>query len=188
MGPLLVLVSPCFRENVNVACKIVSFFCVVKIIFFWKMQLFSFGGKSNFKMARIWKRAIFDLLFTFFSHQGKGTKIFSAHIPFTYIHVFCSSYWLFLPSQFFKNCEFIMYGFWGGFSLVLILFRAIKEQSINNKCLANFRLECLLLIFVYTNGKFVVIYKPRTLNEDSDQYRKRKKHYFLVAAILFFIG
>ena len=27
MGPLLVLVSPCFRENVNVTCKIVSFLC-----------------------------------------------------------------------------------------------------------------------------------------------------------------
>ena len=26
MGPLLILVSPCFRENVNVTCKIV-FLC-----------------------------------------------------------------------------------------------------------------------------------------------------------------
>ena len=28
MGPLLVLVSPCFRENVVVTCKIGSFFVV----------------------------------------------------------------------------------------------------------------------------------------------------------------
>ena len=27
MGPLLVLVSPCFRENVVVTCKIGSFLC-----------------------------------------------------------------------------------------------------------------------------------------------------------------
>ena len=27
MGPLLVLVSPCFRENVFVTCKIGSFLC-----------------------------------------------------------------------------------------------------------------------------------------------------------------
>ena len=26
MGPVLVLVSPCFRENVNVTCKMVFFF------------------------------------------------------------------------------------------------------------------------------------------------------------------
>ena len=29
MGPLLVLVSPCFRDNVNVTCKIVSFLCIL---------------------------------------------------------------------------------------------------------------------------------------------------------------
>ena len=39
--------------------------------------------------------------------------------------------------------------------------------------------------------KFIVICKPRTLNdggEDSVQYRNRKKHFFLAAAILPFIG
>ena len=33
MGPLLVLVCPCFSENVIVTCKIVSF-CEIEIIFF----------------------------------------------------------------------------------------------------------------------------------------------------------
>ena len=95
MGPQLVLVSPCFRENVVVTCKIGSFLCSldnllqknVIVFFFWK---------SNFKMALIWKRTNFDLFFTFFSYQGKATKIPSAHISLTYIHVFCSPYWLFL--------------------------------------------------------------------------------------------
>ena len=44
---------------------------------------------------------------------------------------------------------------------------------------------------VYTNAKFIVICKLRTLNdggEDSVQYRNRKKHCFLAAAILLFIG
>ena len=53
------------------------------------------------------------------------------------------------------------------------------------------RLECLLLICIDTNAKFIVICKPRTLNdggEDSVQYRNRKKHCFLAAAILLFIG
>ena len=39
------------------------------------------------------------------------------------------------------------------------------------------------------NAKFIVIWKPRSLNdggEDSVQYRNRKKHCFLAAAILLF--
>ena len=51
--------------------------------------------------------------------------------------------------------------------------------------------ECLLQICINTNAKFIVICKPRTLKtvgEDSVQYRKRKKHCFLAAAILLLIG
>ena len=52
MCPLLVLLSPCFRENVVVTCKIGSFLCSldnllqknVIVFFFWK---------SNLKMALI---------------------------------------------------------------------------------------------------------------------------------------
>ena len=94
MGPWLVLVSLCFRENVVATCKSGSLLCSldnllqknVIVLFFWK---------SNFKMALILKKGFFDLLFTFFSHQGKVTKIPSAHISLeshTYIHVFCSPY------------------------------------------------------------------------------------------------
>ena len=52
-------------------------------------------------------------------------------------------------------------------------------------------LECLLLICTYNNAKFIVICKPWTLNdggEDSVKYSNRKKHRFLAAAILLFIG
>ena len=52
-------------------------------------------------------------------------------------------------------------------------------------------LECLLLICIYTNAKFIVICKPRTLNdggEDSVKHRNRKRHCFLAAAIRHFIG
>ena len=47
------------------------------------------------------------------------------------------------------------------------------------------------MICVYTIAKFIVICKPQTLNdggEDSVQYRNRKKHCFLAAAILLLIG
>ena len=49
-----------------------------------------FFGNQISKWRSFEKRTIFDLLFTFFSHQGKVTKIPSAHISLTYIHVFCS--------------------------------------------------------------------------------------------------
>ena len=46
-------------------------------------------------------------------------------------------------------------------------------------------------MYLYTNAKFIVICKPRTLNdggEHSVQYRNRQKHCFLAAAFLLFIG
>ena len=64
MGPLLVLVSPCFKENVVVTCIIGSFVCSLVnllqknvIVFFIENQISKWGLFD--------KRAIFDLLFTF---------------------------------------------------------------------------------------------------------------------------
>ena len=99
MGPWLVLVSPCFRENVVATCKIGSFLCSLDTLLQKNVIVFFFGNQIS-KWRSFEKRAIFDLLFTFFSHQGKVTKIPSAHISLAYIHVFCSPYWLFLPYQF----------------------------------------------------------------------------------------
>ena len=126
MGPWLVLVSPCFRENVVATCKIVSFLG----------SLDNLLGNQISKWRSFEKRAIFDLLFTFFSHQGKVTKIPSAHISLTYIHTFCSTYWLFLPYQFWKKYEFIRYSFSLVWVPALILICAILEQSINNKMMS----------------------------------------------------
>ena len=132
MGPWLVLVSPFFRENVVATCKIGSFLCGLDNLLQENVIVFFFGNQIS-KWRSFEKRAIFDLLFTFFSHQGKVTKIPSAHISLTYIHIFCSPYWLFLPYQFWKKYEFIRYGFSLVWVLVLTLIRAILEQSINNK-------------------------------------------------------
>ena len=46
-------------------------------------------------------------------------------------------------------------------------------------------------MYLHLNAKFIVIYNLRlwmTVSEDSVQYRIRKKHCFLAAAILLFIG
>ena len=132
MGPWLVLVSPCFRENVVATCKIGSFLCSLDNFLQKKVIVLLFGNQIS-QWRSFEKRAIFDLLFTSFSHQGKVTKIPSAHISLTYIHVFSLPYRLFLPYQFWKIYEFIRFGFSLVWVLVLILIRAILEQSINNK-------------------------------------------------------
>ena len=96
MGPWLVLVSPCLRENVVVTCKIGSFLCSLDKLLQKKVIVLFFGNQIS-KWRSFEKGAIFDPLFTFFSHHGKVTKIPSEQISFTYIHVFSSPYWLFLP-------------------------------------------------------------------------------------------
>ena len=72
MGPLLVLVSPCFRENVVVTCKIVSFLCSLDNLLQKNVTVFFFGNqiskwRSFEKKKGDWAGGpIFDLLFTFF--------------------------------------------------------------------------------------------------------------------------
>ena len=64
MGPWLVLVSPCFTENVAATCKIGSFLCSLDNLLQKKRNCFLFW-KSNGKMALIWKK---DYFLTYFSH------------------------------------------------------------------------------------------------------------------------
>ena len=91
MGTWLVLVSPCLRENLVATCKIESFLCCLDNLLQKKVTVFFFGNQIS-KWRSFEKKAIFDLLFTFCRYQGKVTKIPSAHISLTYIHVFCSPY------------------------------------------------------------------------------------------------
>ena len=93
MGPLLVLVSACFRETVVVTCKIGSFFVLLNNLLQKNVGLIVFIFENQIsKWLSFEKRAIFDLLFTFFSYQGKVTKIPLKRISLTYIYVFCSPY------------------------------------------------------------------------------------------------
>ena len=85
MGPQLVLVSPSFRENIIVTCKIVSFLCSLDYFILKNVIVFFFKNHIS-KWRSFEKSAVFDLLFTFLSHQGKVTKIPSAHISHTYTY------------------------------------------------------------------------------------------------------
>ena len=64
------------------------------------------------------------------SKSRHALKDFYTQDIFTRIFLTLST---FLPFQFCKNCGFIMYGFSLVWLMVLILFHAILEQSINNK-------------------------------------------------------
>ena len=86
MGTLFVLVSPCFRENVVVTCKIGSFLCSLNNLLQKKVCCFFFGNQIS-KWRSFEKRAIFDLLFTFFSHQGKLKK-FLQHISHSHTYMY----------------------------------------------------------------------------------------------------
>ena len=65
MGPLLVLVSPCFMENVVVTCKILSLLCSLDNLLQKNAIVFFFENQIS-KWHSFEKRAIFDILFTFF--------------------------------------------------------------------------------------------------------------------------
>ena len=111
-GPLLVHVCPCFRETVIVTCKIVSFLCSLDNFLTENAIGFFFGNQIS-KWRSFEKEAIFDLLFTFFSHHLKKHKnSFSTYLA--YIHRptrILLTPLTFLPYQLCKNYEFIMYGF-----------------------------------------------------------------------------
>ena len=65
MGTLFVLVSPCFWENVVVTCKIGSFLCSLDNLLQKNVIVFFFENQIS-KWCSFEKRAIFDLLLTFF--------------------------------------------------------------------------------------------------------------------------
>ena len=101
---------PLFRENVVVTCKLWSFLCSLDNLLQKNVIVFLFGNQIS-KWRSFEKRTIFDLLFTFFSHQGKFQK-FLQHISHSHSYMyFAHPIDFFLPYQFWKQYEFIRYGF-----------------------------------------------------------------------------
>ena len=142
-------------------------------------------------MELIRKKGLFLTYFSHFLVTREKLQKFLQHISHSHTYTYFAHLIDFFALPILKKkYEFTRYGFSLVRVLVFILIRAILEQSINNKMVSKFKLECLLLICTYTNAKFIVICKPRTLNdggEDSVKYRNRKKHRFLAAAIFLFM-
>ena len=86
MGPWLVLVPLCFRENVVATCKIRSFLCSLNYLLQKNVIVLFFGNQIS-KWRSFEKKRLFLTYFShFFSHQGKVTKIPSAHIPHSHTY------------------------------------------------------------------------------------------------------
>ena len=99
MGPWLVLVFPCFRENVVATCKIGSCLCSLDNLLQKNIIVFFFGNQIS-KWRSFEKRAIFDQLFTFLVIGVKLQKNPSAHIIHIHTHYFAHPMDFLLPNQF----------------------------------------------------------------------------------------
>ena len=87
MGPLLVLVSPCFN-NVSCLCNL-NFLLRIVIVFSCRNQILKWHSSE---------KGYFGPTFHTFQSPGKRYRNSFSTYP-TYKHVFCSSYWLFcLPN------------------------------------------------------------------------------------------
>ena len=144
-------------------------------------------------MALIWKKGLFLTYFSYFLVTREKLQKFLQHISHSHTYTYFAhpiDFFLTLPILK-KNTNLagivsLWYDSWCWF-----LFAPFWNNQQITKWWAKFKLECLLLICTYTSAKFIVICKPRTLNdggEDSVKYRNRKKHCFLAAAILLFVG
>ena len=115
MGTLFVLVSPCIRENVVVTCKIGSFLCSLDNLLQKNVIVFFFGNQIS-KWRSFEKRAIFDLLFTFFSHQGKLQK-FLQHISHSHTYMYLLTLLTFFALPILKKIRIYQVWFLFGMSL-----------------------------------------------------------------------
>ena len=85
MGTLFVLVSPCFRENVVVTCKIGSLLCSLDNLLQKNVIVFGFFFLNQIlKWRSFEKMAIFDLLLTFLVTRESYKNSFSTYL--TRIH------------------------------------------------------------------------------------------------------
>ena len=86
MGPLLVLVSPCFRENVIVTCKIVSFLCSLDNFLPKNVIVFFFGNRISKWRSFEKKKRLFLTYFSIFLVTREKTRKFLQHI--SHLHTY----------------------------------------------------------------------------------------------------
>ena len=127
MGPWLVLVSPCFRENVDATWKIGSFLCSLDNLLQKNVIVFFFGNQIS--KWRSFKKGLFLTYFSHFLITREKLQKFLQHISHSHTYMyFAHPIDIFCLTNFEKKkYEFIRYGFSLVWVLVLILIRAILE-------------------------------------------------------------
>ena len=81
MGPSLVLVSPCFRENVVATCKIGSFLCSLDNLLQKNVTVLFFGNQ-------IWKKGLFLSYFSHFLVTREKLQKFLQHISHSHTYTY----------------------------------------------------------------------------------------------------
>ena len=86
MGPWLVFVSPCFRENVVATCKIGSFLCSLDNLLQKNVIVLFFGNQIS-KCAHL-KKGLFLTYFSHFLVTREKLQKFLQHISQTHTYTY----------------------------------------------------------------------------------------------------
>ena len=86
MGPWLVLVSLCFRENVVATCKIGSFLCSLDNLFQKNVIVFFFG--NQFQNGAHLKKGLFLTYFSHFLVTREKLQKFLQHISHSHTYTY----------------------------------------------------------------------------------------------------
>ena len=149
MGPWLVLVSPCFRENVVATCKIGSFLCSLDNLL--QKNVIVFFLENKWQNGAHLKKGLFLTYFSHFLVSREKLQKFLQHISHSHTYTYSAH-----PIDFFclinfeKNANLsgmvsLWYESWCWFSFALF-----GNNQYITKWWAKFKLEFLLLICTYT--------------------------------------
>ena len=110
MGPWLVLVSPCFRENIVATCKIGSFLCSLDNLPLKDVIVFPFL-EIKFQNGAHLKKGLFLTYFSHFLVTREKLQKFLQHISQTHTYTYFAHPIDFFALPILKKYEFIRYGF-----------------------------------------------------------------------------
>ena len=136
MGPWIVLVSLCFRENVVATCKIGYFLCSLDNLLQKNVIVFFFLEIKFQNGAHLRKKRLFFTYFSFFLvTRGSYKNSFSTYLTHIHTRIFAHPIDFFTLPVLKKKKKKTIYQVWFLFGIIpgVILIRAILEQSINNK-------------------------------------------------------
>ena len=109
MGPWLVLVSPCFRQNIVATCKIRYFLCSLYNLL--QKNVIVFFLEIKFQNGAHLKKGLFLTYFSHFLVTREKLQKFLQHISQTHTYMYFAHPIDFFAIPILKKYEFIRYGF-----------------------------------------------------------------------------